>query len=120
MFVHQAPPPAPPETTRQPVLSLAVAREGPTAVVEVRGPLDMDTVGLLLDLVDRLLAGQPPAVLVLDLSEVSFLSAAGISALLTVRRRVAVVGCALRVREPSPITVTVLDMVGLRDEFITG
>jgi anti-anti-sigma factor len=120
MSVHQAPPPAMPETTRHPILALAAAREGPRAVVEVRGPLDLDTVGLLVDFVDdTVLTGRPPAVLVLDLSGVTFFSAAGITALLRVRRRVAVGGCALVVREPSRIVLAVLAMVGLDNEFIT-
>lgn len=119
MSVHQTPHPAPPETTRESVLSLAVTAEDPAVVVEIRGPLDMDTVGSLVGLVDRLVAGQPPPVLVLDLCGVSFFCAAGITALLTVRRRVAAGGGALVVRKPSRITVAVLDLVGLRDDFIT-
>ncbi|MGS2617140.1 STAS domain-containing protein [Micromonospora sp. LZ34] len=119
MSVHQAPHPAPPEITRQSILSLAVAAEGPAVVVEVRGPLDMDTVDLLVDLVDKVMAGPPLAVLVLDLSGVSFFCAAGITALLTVRRRVAAEGCALVLRKPSRITTTVLNLVRLRDEFTT-
>ena len=119
MSVHQAPSLTTRETPRRPILSLAVAREGPAAVVAVHGPLDMDTVGLLVDLVDTVMSGQPPPVLVLDMSGVNFFSAAGITALLTVRRRVASGGCTLVVREPSRITVTVLDLVGLRHEFTT-
>ncbi|SCG72433.1 STAS domain-containing protein [Micromonospora coxensis] len=119
MSVHQAPPVTTPETTRPPTLSLAVARDGPATVVTVRGPLDMDTVDSLVDLVDGVMSGLPPPVLVLDLSGVDFFCAAGVTALLTVRRRVASDGSALVVREPSRITVAVLDMVGLRHEFTT-
>ncbi|MFI7575369.1 STAS domain-containing protein [Micromonospora sp. NPDC049497] len=119
MSVHQAPSRAVRGTPRRSTLSLAVAREGPAAVLSVRGPLDMDTVGLLVDLVDGVMAGQPPPVLVLDMSGVDFFSAAGITALLTVRGRVASGGCTLVLREPSRITVTVLDLVGLRHQFTT-
>ncbi|MGN9806822.1 STAS domain-containing protein [Micromonospora sp. L31] len=70
--------------------------------------------------VEDVMGGQPPPVLVLDLSGVSFFSAAGISALLTVRRRAASDGCALLVRNPSRITATVLGLVGLADEFPTA
>ncbi|MGR6320182.1 STAS domain-containing protein [Micromonospora soli] len=119
MSVHQVPHLATKETTRLPILSLAVAREGPAAVVQVRGPLDLDTVDLLVERVDRVLAGQRPLVLVLDLSGVDFFCAAGITALLTVRRQVASAGGALVLRRPSRITAAVLDMVGLADEFIT-
>ncbi|GGR97039.1 hypothetical protein GCM10010169_47000 [Micromonospora fulviviridis] len=119
MSVHHAEHPAGPEITRLPTLSLALAREGPAAVVRVGGPLDLATVDRFVGLVDRLVAGGPPAVLVLDLSGVTFFCAAGVNALLAVRRRVASAGSALVVREPSRITVKVLDIVGLKDEFTT-
>ncbi|MGW5667559.1 STAS domain-containing protein [Micromonospora sp. NPDC003776] len=120
MSVHHAPPRQPPDApTRAPLLSLAVARDGPAIVVEVTGPLDMDTVGRLVDVVDSLMASQPPTVLVLDLSRVSFFGAAGVTALLTARRRVAARGRTMVLRRPSRITVAVLDMVGLGGEFTT-
>ncbi|PSK67199.1 hypothetical protein B0E53_00833 [Micromonospora sp. MH33] len=119
MSVHHAQHPEAREIARPPTLSLALAREGPAEVVRVGGPLDLATVDRLVDLVDRLVAGGPPAVLVLDLSGVTFFCAAGVNALLTVRRRVASAGCTLVVREPSRITVKVLDIVGLMDEFTT-
>lgn len=120
MSVHHAPCfPPPDDTTREPLLSLAVVRDGPAIVVEVTGPLDMDTVGRLVDAVDNLMAGQPPPVLVLDLSRVSFFGAAGVTALLRVRRRVAARGRTMVLRRPSRITVAVLDMVGLGCEFTT-
>jgi anti-anti-sigma factor len=96
-----------------------LSREGPVAVMEVRGPLDMETAGQLVDLVDSVLAGQPPPVLILDLSGVDFFCAAGVTALLTARRRLASSGCALMLRRPSRITVAVLELVGLGQEFIT-
>jgi anti-anti-sigma factor len=119
MSVHHAQHHAASADTRPSSLSLALAREGPAIVVEVGGPLDMATVDPLVDLVDRLVAGRPPAVLVLDLSGVTFFCAAGVNALLTVRRRVGSAGCTLVVRRPSRITVAVLDIVGLKDEFTT-
>ncbi|WP_046563301.1 STAS domain-containing protein [Micromonospora sp. HK10] len=119
MSVHPAPYPAPPETSGLPVLSLAVAAEGPALVLAVRGPLDLDTVDVLSNAVDRAMAGQPPPVLVLDLSGVSFFGAAGVTVLLRVRRRVVAAGRTLVLREPSRICGSVLNMVGLRDEFIT-
>ncbi|MCW3820530.1 STAS domain-containing protein [Micromonospora sp. DR5-3] len=120
MSVHHAPRFQPSDaTTREPLLSLAVVRDGPAIVVEVTGPLDMDTVGRLVDVVDSLMASQPPPVLVLDLSRVSFFCAAGVTALLTARRRVVAGGGTMVLRRPSRITVAVLDMVGLGCEFTT-
>ncbi|MFE9955592.1 STAS domain-containing protein [Micromonospora sp. NPDC005299] len=119
MSVDHAPHPAAPENTRPPALSLALAREGPAVVVQVGGPVDMATVDPLVGLVDRLLSGHAPPVLVLDLSRVSFFCAAGVNALLTVRRRAGSAGCTLVLRRPSRITVAVLDIVGLTDDFTT-
>ncbi|MET8908799.1 STAS domain-containing protein [Micromonospora sp. NPDC004551] len=120
MSVHHAQRPSAPEINYPPTLTLALAREGPAVVVEVRGALDLAAVDPLVDLVARLLSGQPPPTLVLDLSGVSFFCAAGVNALLTVRGRAASAGCALLLRRPSRITVRVLDIVGLTDEFQTG
>ncbi|NES37401.1 STAS domain-containing protein [Micromonospora sp. PPF5-17] len=120
MSVHHAPCFQPPDaTTRAPLLSLAVVREGPAIVVEATGPLDLDTVGRLADVVDNLMASQPPPVLVLDLNGVSFFCAAGVTALLAARRRVAACGRTMVLRRPSRVTVAVLDMVGLGCEFTT-
>ncbi|MFD0782647.1 STAS domain-containing protein [Micromonospora azadirachtae] len=119
MSMHQVPYPASLPATDQAVLSLALTEEGAASVVGVRGPLDMDTVDLLVDFTKTVLAGLPPPVLVLDLSGVSFFGAAGITALLTVRQRAAARGCALVIRKPSRITLTILNLVGLREEFIT-
>lgn len=119
MSVHQVSHLATSETVRQSILSLVLGSEGPATVVEVRGQLDLDTAHLLVDAVENVMAGQPPPVLVLDLSQVNFFCAAGITALLTVRRRAASDGCALLVRNPSRITRTVLGIAGLTDEFVT-
>lgn len=118
MSVHQVPRPVPAQTASPPVLSLTVVQDGPALVVAARGPLDLDTVQLLARVVDRAMAGQPPPVLVLDLSEVSFFGAAAVTALLRVRRRVVAAGRTLVLRNPSRISVAVLDMVGLRAEFV--
>ncbi|MEU1688356.1 STAS domain-containing protein [Micromonospora sp. NPDC005707] len=119
MSVHHAQHPAAPAITRPPILSLTWAREGPAVVVQVGGPVDMATVDPLVRLVDRLLSGHAPPVLVLDLSGVSFFCAAGVNALLTARGRAGSAGCTLVLRRPSRITVAVLDIVGLTDEFTT-
>ena len=119
MSVHQVPRLPAPEIVCEPMLSIVLGREGPAAVIEVRGQLDMGTAHLLVDAVDNVLGGRPPPVLVLDLGQVSFFCAAGITALLAVRRRAASDGCALLVRNPSRITVTILGLVGLADEFPT-
>ena len=72
-----------------------------TVVIRARGDLDGDTAARLTDLVDRVFAGRIPALLVLDLSGLEFMGAAGITALLHVRDVVADGGGRLVLREPS-------------------
>ena len=72
-----------------------------TVVIRARGDLDGDTAARLTDLVDRVFAGRVPALLVLDLSGLEFMGAAGITALLHVRDVVADGGGRLVLREPS-------------------
>ncbi|MGK5740329.1 STAS domain-containing protein [Micromonospora sp. URMC 103] len=120
MSVHHAlPSTAALEIVRHPILTLVLSREGPAALVEARGEVDMASAPLLTDLVDTVLTRHAPAVLVLDLSGVTFFCAAGVTALFTARQRAASAGCMLVVREPSRIIRGILDLVGLTDEFTT-
>lgn len=120
MSIYQAAHPATSEIPRHSSLSVTLGSEREATVVKVRGPLDFDTVDVLVDVVDSVMAGQPPPRLVLDLSQVTFFCAAGITALLEVRRRTAAGGCSLVLRNPSRITVRVLDITGVHDAFTTA
>ena len=120
MSIYQASRPATSEILRQSILFFTVGSESEGTVVKIRGALDVDTVKLLIDLVDNVIAGQPPPLLVLDLSQVSFFCAAGITALLEVRQRAVSGGSSLVLRNPSRITVRVLELAAMHDTFITA
>ena len=92
---------------------MSVRRLGGAQVVAAEGPVDLHTVPRLADAVATALA-QRPAKLVIDLTEVGFLAAAGLHVLLDARHdagdgtqvRVVATGAALR-----SISVTAVDEV---------
>lgn len=103
--------------TGGPALDTRVTREGATVVVALSGELDLATAPRLRScLAPMVTAATAPQELVLDLSDLSFLDASGISALLTVQRALAARGGRLCLRSPSRLVrriVQVLDLDGL-------
>ncbi|MCC8250417.1 STAS domain-containing protein [Saccharothrix luteola] len=101
-----------------PILDIRVTRAGDVLVVGVAGELDIDTIPEVRATIASGLVEHPSA-LVLDLSEVSFFSSAGLSLLLEVRSRVdtlAVVATGRAVLRPIQLTflgplLTVFDSV---------
>ncbi|WHT16151.1 STAS domain-containing protein [Crossiella sp. CA-258035] len=83
-------------------------------VLSVRGEIDLHTSPLLRD---RLLAQLPRAtrLLVIDLTEVDFLGATGLTVLLAVRTRAQAVGTHLRVVAGTTLLRRVLNAAGLLD-----
>lgn len=86
------------------------------ATVFVNGDVDLATADLLSAAVDLALQGSPLRVLV-DLSEVSFFSAAGLSVLLNLRERAERAAIDLVLRAPSPAVLIVLDIVNAAPYF---
>ena len=86
-------------------------RDG-AAVVQVRGEIDIATVGQLRRcLVDLVEAGHRE--IVLDLGELYFIDSTGIGVLIGAHRRAAAAGGRLVLRSVSPRTYDVLRMVAL-------
>jgi anti-sigma B factor antagonist len=96
-----------------PVCSCATVR----ATVLVRGELDIDTAPLLAAAIDGAIARRPAVPLVLDLAGVTFLSAAGVAALVRARTAVAAAGRTLSLRDPSAPAWLVLARTGDLDHF---
>ncbi|HEX8630688.1 MAG TPA: STAS domain-containing protein [Catenuloplanes sp.] len=99
-------PARPTDRYRDPHLTLQMSRSGPVTLVSVRGEVDTDNAHLIPELVDSLTSNASQRVL-LDLANVTFLSAAGVEALLRVRDIVAGKAGQLIVRDPAPIVLTV-------------
>jgi anti-anti-sigma factor len=97
------------------LFEVSVTRRGHLAVA---GQIDLDTAPILR----RALAGAlaelaiPPA-LVVDLSAVDFIDAAGIGVLVGVANRARRAGGGMALRAPSPTVVRVLALVGLTGAF---
>jgi anti-sigma B factor antagonist len=83
------------------VLSVATVVLGPVTVLNAAGDLDMDTAIMLRRHIDLTVAVHAPEVLVVDLGEVGFLGAAGITALIDCADRVRSGGGRLRLRRLS-------------------
>ncbi|MEV7969088.1 STAS domain-containing protein [Sphaerisporangium sp. NPDC088356] len=97
-------------------MDLSVSVRADTAVCRVSGDVD---ISCSLVLRERLLAAlQPPrARLVLDLSEVTFMDASGLGALMAARRRSLLLGGGVRLVAPSSPVRRVLEASGLRSRF---
>ena len=84
--------------------------------VFVNGDVDLATADLFSAAADLALQGAPLRVLV-DLSKVSFFSAAGLTVLLNLRQRADRAAVDLVLRAPSPAVLTVLDIVSAASCF---
>lgn len=60
-----------------------------------------------------------PAMVVIDLAEVSFIDSSGLRSLIRAQRVISVTG-SLTLQNPRPATVRLLDITGLADEFSVG
>lgn len=97
-------------------LSVDTRRVGTTAIVTVRGELDIATAPLLRVVLDGIYPSRPRRVEV-DLSGVTFLDMAALGTLVAARRRLASRRAALVVRQPSPPVARVLSLSGLDRVF---
>ncbi|MCV6962784.1 anti-anti-sigma factor [Mycobacterium intermedium] len=85
---------------------------GETVVLQVRGALDQMTAPSLATHFDLALTNAP-AVLVVDLTDVDFMSSAGITLLVEANRLTAKIPTALRVAADGPATARPLNIVGI-------
>jgi anti-anti-sigma factor len=90
-----------------PIMSLALANHRPVPAITVCGELDGDTAPRLTELVERVAAGRPEQVII-DLANVSFCCAAGVTALLRANDIITGAGGRLVLRSPSPQTQRIL------------
>ncbi|KAB1912094.1 STAS domain-containing protein [Micromonospora sp. AMSO31t] len=98
------------------ILWLACDAPGATTRIRVAGEIDMSNAHLLVELVASL-ARRPPVTVEVDLSEVTFFCAHGISALLRARRLLADRGGRLTLRDPSSIVRRILGITDALSEL---
>jgi anti-anti-sigma factor len=94
-----------------PVLSLGLTNHSDVAVITVSGELDLDTVPVLTDLVERVAADHPDRVII-DMANVTFVCAAGLTALVKAYEMITGAGGRLVLRAPSPQTQRILIIAG--------
>jgi anti-anti-sigma factor len=99
-------------------LHLDISYPSPSAArVAVTGEVDLATSPALRDMLLRVLQEQARGFLDVDLAGVSFLDCAGVSALVAARNAAVHAGRQIRVSNPQPIVVRVLDLTGLLGVF---
>jgi anti-anti-sigma factor len=97
---------------RRALVTTVVRRDGDTAVVELRGEIDVHTVGELRAIL-LALAGEGRLNIVADFAGVDFCDAAGLGALVAVNNRVAEDGGALRLVGVRPAQRRILQITRL-------
>jgi anti-anti-sigma factor len=94
-----------------PIMSLGLANHSDVAAITIRGELDLSTAPRLIDLVERVAAEHPRRVII-DMANVTFFCAAGITALLRAHEMITGAGGRLVLRAPSPQTQRILIISG--------
>jgi anti-anti-sigma factor len=84
-----------------------------TVVVDVRGTLDAATVESLRDTLLETLHRDRPAVMIVDLTYVTFMDSVGIGALIAGQRAAGEIGAGFQLRNPSEFVHRQLRVIGL-------
>jgi anti-anti-sigma factor len=116
MSTQQARVPVTLDVDGTPIIWLGLANHSPVTAITVCGELDRDTAPHLTELVERVVAGRPVQVII-DLANVSFSGAAGVTALLRANDIITGAGGRLRLRSPSPQIERVLAITAIDDLF---
>jgi anti-sigma B factor antagonist len=103
-----------PMSDSQESIVVASRREGPRAIVELSGELDLHSSPQLSAVVDDLLA-DTPSVVEIDASGLSFADSAGLRALLVAHNDASQRGVTLRLSRVSDQLDRLLEMTGLRE-----
>lgn len=98
-----------------PSLTIRARRRGLTAVLELRGELDLSTADHFVRIARTALAARPRRVIV-DMSEVEFLGIAGYHALIRLVAEYEAGGCGLELRAPSPAVRRVMEILPSPDQ----
>jgi anti-anti-sigma factor len=105
-----------PRVSASPPLHVDITRPSPATIrIALAGEVDLTTAPDLLDRLLNVLHAEQPAVLDVDLTDVSFLACAGVGALACVRSAAVQAGCQLRIVHPQPIVRLVLELTGMLD-----
>jgi anti-anti-sigma factor len=95
-------------------LSVTVDREGATAIVTVRGEIDLESSS---ELTAALAGLEAPGDVDVDLADVTYIDSSGLRALLTARDAASAAGGRLRVSATSSIVARLIEITGT-DELL--
>lgn len=98
-------------------VQVTIARDGSVLIVSVRGDLDLESTPMLTAGLDRALSDDVPSAVIIDLTDVDFLSSTGMTALIDTHRRLGAL-VALAVVSNGPATTRPLTLVGM-DEMLS-
>ena len=97
-------------------LSVEVTTEDGVSVLIVRGELDAYSAPTLDSAIETAI-DQGASRLVLDLGEVGFIDSSGLRSMIRARKQIGDDPGALRIRNPQPSTVRLLEITGLTGHF---
>jgi anti-anti-sigma factor len=96
------------------LLTLSERHDGDAVVLSAEGIVDMAAAPTLTDQI-RAILRQRPAVLVIDLTGVTFLATAGMSVLMEANRKSEQLAISFRVVAQGPVTVKSMQLLGIDD-----
>ena len=103
-----------PRVSASPPLRIDITCPAPATIrVALAGEVDLATAPDLLDRLLSVLHVQHPALLEVDLTDVSFFGCAAVNALSCVRSAAVRAGCRLRIVHPQPFVRMVLEVTGI-------
>ena len=103
-----------PRSTAPIPLRIEVSFPSPISVrIAVAGEVDLATAPVLGMRLLTVMDAHHPAVIDVDMTEVSFLDCSGIGVLIAVRNAAEQTRCQVRVSHPQPLVATVLEVLGL-------
>jgi anti-anti-sigma factor len=92
------------------------AVEGTTATLNLSGELDTSSARAVDRTIDEVIAAGV-TMLVIDLGEVSFIDSSGLRSLIRARQQLGDDTDVVRLRNPQPGTMRLLEITGLQDQF---
>ena len=89
------------------------SESGDRDVIPFSGELDAHTAPILQKAVDRTIAAAPSRMLIIDLTDVSFIDSSGLSVIVGAHKRLSDAGAGVRLAVTTPQVAKVLGLTGL-------
>jgi anti-sigma B factor antagonist len=96
--------------------AMSHAVDGTTATLNLVGELDTSSARAVDRTIDEVIAAGAKT-LVIDLGEISFIDSSGLRSLIRARQQLGDANDAVRLRNPQPGTMRLLEITGLQDQF---